>query len=234
MRWPMPWRLPQGPRVTHGATAAAGASWLPSARLSLREFRKWRRRERCAPRQCRAVAGRVFRQAAAQKMDNGNRHAPGKGTPVGLGANHGCQGVRNCFSRECGLARQHLVVYGAEGPNIRGRSTFFPRACSGLIYAAVPRRTPACVAAWLSVGEVDMSVALKSSSRAFASPKSRTFAAPFGVIFTLAGFRSRWMMPRSCAYSSASAICFATGSASSRGTGPFAIRSARSAHRRTP
>ena len=36
----------------------------------------------------------------------------------------------------------------------------------------------------------------------------------------LAGFRSRWMMPCSCAASSASAICCAIGSASSSGSGP--------------
>ncbi len=41
-----------------------------------------------------------------------------------------------------------------------------------------------------------------------------------------AGFRSRWMMPCSCAASSASAICFAIGSASSSGIGRRAIRSA--------
>ena len=40
----------------------------------------------------------------------------------------------------------------------------------------------------------------------------------------LAGFRSRWMMPCSCAASSASAICFAIGSASSSGIG--AVRDA--------
>src|SRR3989442_8948563 len=43
-----------------------------------------------------------------------------------------------------------------------------------------------------------------------------------------AGFRSRWMIPCSCATSSASAICFAIGSASSIGIGPRAIRWARS------
>ena len=36
-----------------------------------------------------------------------------------------------------------------------------------------------------------------------------------------AGFRSRWMMPCSCAASSASAICRAIGSASSTGIGPL-------------
>ena len=41
-----------------------------------------------------------------------------------------------------------------------------------------------------------------------------------------AGLRSRWMMPCSCAASSASAICFAIGSASSSGIGPCAMRSA--------
>ena len=49
---------------------------------------------------------------------------------------------------------------------------------------------------------------------------------PSGVILIFAGFRSRWMMPCSCAASSASAICRAIGSASSSGIGPRAIRSA--------
>ena len=39
-----------------------------------------------------------------------------------------------------------------------------------------------------------------------------------------AGFRSRWTMPCSCAASSASAICFAIGSASSSGMAPRAMR----------
>ena len=43
-----------------------------------------------------------------------------------------------------------------------------------------------------------------------------------------AGFRSRWMMPCSCAASSASAICLAIGSASSSGIAPRAIRCDRS------
>jgi hypothetical protein len=37
----------------------------------------------------------------------------------------------------------------------------------------------------------------------------------------LAGFRSRWMMPCSCAAASASAICRATDSASSSGIGQY-------------
>ena len=47
---------------------------------------------------------------------------------------------------------------------------------------------------------------------------------PSGRTLMFAGFRSRWMMPCSCAASSASAICFAIGSASSIGIAPRAIR----------
>ena len=100
------------------------------------------------------------------------------------------------------------------------RSTAFPRACSGAIYAAVPRINPALVAAAVSVGEFEMSVGLVSSESAFAKPKSSTLTVPSGLIFIFAGFKSRCTMPRSCAYSSASAICFMIGSASSTGTGP--------------
>ena len=51
---------------------------------------------------------------------------------------------------------------------------------------------------------------------------------PSGRTLMFAGFRSRWMIPCSCAASSASAICFAIGSASSSGIAPRAIRCDRS------
>ena len=44
-----------------------------------------------------------------------------------------------------------------------------------------------------------------SASRSFARPKSSTFTRPSLVTMTLAGFRSRWTMPFSCAAASASA-----------------------------
>ena len=61
-----------------------------------------------------------------------------------------------------------------------------------------------------------------AGSSAFARPKSSTFTVPSGRTLMFAGFRSRWMMPCSCAASSASAICFAIGSASSSGMAPRA------------
>ena len=54
----------------------------------------------------------------------------------------------------------------------------------------------------------------------FANPKSSTLIVPSGRSLILAGLRSRWMMPCSCAASSASAIWRAMASASSRGNGP--------------
>ena len=65
-------------------------------------------------------------------------------------------------------------------------------------------------------------------SSALARPKSSTFTSPSGVTLTLAGLRSRWMTPLSCAASSASAICRAMPSASTSGIGPRLRRSDRS------
>src|ERR1039458_5920932 len=71
-------------------------------------------------------------------------------------------------------------------------STTSPRACSGDIYAAVPRMRPFSV-----IDTVAEPVA--GPWVAFASPKSRIFTTPSRVTLMLAGFRSRWTMPFSCA-----------------------------------
>ena len=65
-----------------------------------------------------------------------------------------------------------------------------------------------------------------AGSTAFARPKSSTFTVPSLRTLMFAGLRSRWMMPCSCAASSASAICRAIGSASSSGMAPRAMRCA--------
>ena len=65
------------------------------------------------------------------------------------------------------------------------------------------------------VGDIDaLGDAGPAGSSAFASPKSSTFTMPSSQTLTLAGFRSRWMMPCSWAASRASAIGFAIGNAS--------------------
>lgn len=67
------------------------------------------------------------------------------------------------------------------------------------MYAAVPRITPDRLVESVSVGELAGSPTGASLSNALAKPKSSTFTLPSAVSFTLAGFRSRWMMPFSCA-----------------------------------
>jgi hypothetical protein len=103
-------------------------------------------------------------------------------------------------------------------------STTFPRACSGLMYAAVPRMTPACVAAMLMVGESRDGAG--GVPPIFARPKSSTFTTPSALVLMLAGFRSRCVISFSCAASSAAAICAAILSASSSGIAPSRMRSA--------
>src|SRR4029079_18445652 len=71
------------------------------------------------------------------------------------------------------------------------RSTAFPRACSGLMYAAVRRRSPAAVRADVTVGEAPDPIVPDAGSgpTLLASPKSRTFATPASVIRMFAGLR---------------------------------------------
>ena len=59
----------------------------------------------------------------------------------------------------------------------------------------------------IRVGDCDAPAVTVVGSNAFARPKSSTLTVPSARTLILAGFRSRWMMPCSCAASSASAIC---------------------------
>jgi hypothetical protein len=63
-----------------------------------------------------------------------------------------------------------------------------------------------------------------------ARPKSSTLTNPCGVTFTLAGFKSRWTIPFSCAASGASAICLARCRAVSTGSGPWSVSPGTSFH----
>jgi hypothetical protein len=98
------------------------------------------------------------------------------------------------------------------------------------MYAAVPKIIPAWVIAGVViVGDSDaLGDELPAGSMAFARPKSSTLTVPSLRTLMFAGFRSRWMIPCSCASSSASRICRAIGNASSRGIAPRAIRCDRS------
>ena len=59
------------------------------------------------------------------------------------------------------------------------RPTGFPRACSGLMYAAVPKITPIWVMAGVvMVGDLDASAEVPAGSIAFANPKSKHLHRP--------------------------------------------------------
>ncbi len=72
-------------------------------------------------------------------------------------------------------------------------STILPRACSGLMYAAVPRIIPACVIAGVvRVGDIEaVGETAPTGSMALARPKSSTFTVPSSRTLTFAGLRSR-------------------------------------------
>jgi hypothetical protein len=74
------------------------------------------------------------------------------------------------------------------------RSATLPLACSGDMYAAVPKIIPLSVPLNI-VGELESAIFAGAFSSAFAKPKSSTLTLLSDVIFTLAGFKSRWMIP---------------------------------------
>ena len=155
--------------------------------------------------------------------------------PIRLGFQHAARISLHRFALKCRLPGQHLVQHAPERPDIRAPvRPLAPSPAPATCTPRFPESLPAFVAAMLNVGEFDRVAPSAASRNAFASPKSSTFTLPSGVILMLAGFRSRWMIPCSCAASSASAICFAIGSASSSGIGPRAMRCARSRLRRVP
>jgi hypothetical protein len=93
-------------------------------------------------------------------------------------------------------ARRPVSISNRTAPNAHRsvrRSTGRPAACSGLMYAAVPRITPAAVicAGEVIVGDVAPPADETTESIAFARPKSRTFTSPSGRSLMFAGFRSR-------------------------------------------
>jgi len=90
-----------------------------------------------------------------------------------------------------------------------------PSTCSGDMYGTVPRTCPS----WVIHASVGRAVASTSSTveECLARPKSSTFTCLSVVTMTLAGFKSRCTMPRSCAAATASASGTAIASSSAAG-----------------
>ena len=102
---------------------------------------------------------------------------------------------------------QHLEQHATEREDVAAVIGRKPFACSGDMYAAVPRITPACVAIMLSVGEFATFCAAAVGLDRLGQAEVEHLDLAVRRDLQLAGFRSRWTMPFSCAASSASAIC---------------------------
>ena len=84
-----------------------------------------------------------------------------------------------------------------------------PRACSGAMYAGVPRMAPTIVRSLGDTGLCDTRPSSPSkgpwaASRSLrARPQSMSITSPKRPTITLAGFKSRWMTPWAWAYCTA-------------------------------
>ena len=120
------------------------------------------------------------------------------GTPVGSAFQSGSRSRIAATVSETvspGKARRPVSTSYKQHPKAQTsarRSTGLPRACSGLMYGAVPRTDPSAVS-FVSVGDCDNSGFDESASdtKALARPKSRIFTSPVGEILMFAGFKSR-------------------------------------------
>ena len=149
------------------------------------------RRARAARRRCRAAAASdPSRGSAAATARMFEWRRGGQRRPVRLALEDGRDGVGDRLARERAPARQHFVQHAAERPDVGALVDRLPRACSGLMYAAVPRIMPSRVPPMVIVGECD-SVGRPAPSRdvAFASPKSSTLTVPSGRDLDVGGLQ---------------------------------------------
>ena len=171
----------------------------------------------CAPR--RWLASAAWDPWSGSAEEPANRRRRGRRQRVPIGSNLITAASMSAVVSP-GNARRPASISNSTAPNAQmsaRRSTACPwpapepcrPPCRGSSRLASPPRS----------GWANSRIAggAAESSAAFAKPKSSTFTVPSGVTFTFAGFRSRWMMPFSCAYSRASAICLAMRRASSSG-----------------
>ena len=114
-------------------------------------------------------------------------------------------------------AGRHLVEHDAEREEV---GAVIDGAAERLLRRHVRDRADHHARRWSSAAASPARRAL-SSPRNFARPKSSTLTRPRSVRIRLALLMSRWMMPRPCASSSASATCRPTSTTSRIGSGPL-------------
>ena len=85
---------------------------------------------------------RIFLEAAAQHASDTLRGVPGQQRPVRLFQHDRAEHFRHAVARKRRASRQHLVEDAPNAQMSARLSTGLPFACSGAMYAAVPRITP--------------------------------------------------------------------------------------------
>ena len=166
-------------------------------------------------------AFRIALEAARQQRSDVGRHRGRQRREVRLAREDERYRVRHGLGRKQVPAGQHLEQQHAKRPDVRA---FVDRSSACLLRRHVRGRPQDAArlghhrrghrrrvhgdkfARRIAAGFGVASVAL-------ARPKSSTLTTPSSRTITLAGLRSRWTMPASCAASRASAICLAIASA---------------------
>ena len=170
---------------------------------------------------------RILLQAAPQQRPI-EAGAPAAAPPNPALAQHCGQRVGHLVALKRALARQHFEEHA---PNAQSRCACrrpAPRLLRAHVGGRAEDDADACIMRRRCDGRRlrHDPATRRSGSMRLRQPEVQHLDRAVRPHLELAGFRSRWMMPCSCAASSASAICLAIGSASSSGIGPCAIRSA--------
>ena len=101
--------------------------------------------ETCVPDVAQSLR-RILYEASRHQSPQRGRHIVWKCGPVRRVLDDAGEDVGRGRTGERPPAGQHLVEHNAERPDVARLSTGRPRACSGDMYAAVPRISPASVA----------------------------------------------------------------------------------------
>ena len=160
---------------------------------------------------------RVALEAAARAgAGGGGGVAAGRAAQSELALQDGREHVADRLALEEPAAGQHLEEHDAEGPDV---GALVDRRAARLLGRHVgggaedePGGGAACARAWGTArGRPRTSDPCRRRSTPSRGRSRAPSTLPSGVTLTLAGLRSRWTMPFSCASSSASAICLAIG-----------------------
>src|ERR1700690_2389910 len=124
---------------------------------------------------------------------------------------------------QAGTAQINGTVRDATGLAVPGAEVKVTQTDTGAVRTATSGADGSYVLPNLPIGPYSLEVSKEGFSKyaqtgivlqvdsglvnAFAKPKSSSLTTPSGVILILAGFKSRWTTPLSCAYSSAAARC---------------------------